>query len=426
MAVPSKPSYSVQPPSIVATDQTVTLAVYCDGATQLGVYVARAEYVEDLMWSGTFSPISSTAGLFSCPVPLASANLESGTQYVFFVQGRNSDGTSQSVPAYFVAVDRPIVTITTPTDGATITALPLVISWDVTDETGVSAQAVIIYHGGDIVYSRYGIEIYLRSLEIHASDVEQPFVDGDAYRVNVYVRNGAGLEVNVQNNFSISWAAPVTPTATVTTDPDALAASVTVTAGAGTPPTDTLMVVRVNPDGTRHVLADDLESGDSVTDPLPPLGVEYSYEVTGIAESGVPSAPATVTHTNVTTYWALNFGADASELLVLYGNPKESYGLEHGGRAYHFADGGAGRGLPVWYGTSDRDISGTTTFDTVLWHDSDRLQELCDSHAVGWMRDPHGHRRRVRMEPKVSHGVGEVWQVTVSWDEMRWEEPANG
>lgn len=187
---------------------------------------------------------------------------------------------------------------------------------------------------------------------------------------------------------------------------------------AGTPLTDTLMVVRVLPDGTRYVIADDLASGDTVTDRLPPIGVEFSYEVIGVAATGVPSVPTVEDVTIESRSWAFNFGTNASECLLLAGNPRETYSLKQGGELYHFA----GRQLPEWYGTQERDISGLTTFDTVLWHDADTMQDLCMRHHHGWYRDPFGHRYRAHMAPKVSHGVGEVWQLSIDWDVVEWQE----
>ena len=150
--------------------------------------------------------------------------------------------------------------------------------------------------------------------------------------------------------------------------------------------------------------------------------MEYSYEVTGVAATGVPSIPASIPATITTTYWAMNYGAGAAECVLARFNPKASYQLEQGGELYHFADGGEGDGLPVWYGTSEREISGSVTWDTLTQATADRLNALMLRHPVGWLRDPLGHRWRAHMTPKFSHGVGRVWQVAVEWDAVRWVE----
>ncbi len=54
--------------------------------------------------------------------------------------------------------------------------------------------------------------------------------------------------------------------------------------------------------------------------------------------------------------------------------------------------------------------------------DVDALYALLDAHPVGWLRDPFGHRWRAHMTPKDSRGLGEVWQLAIDWDAVRWQE----
>lgn len=339
--------------------------------------------------------------------------------YAIGVTATNGDGTSDEATAQFVVADYSAISLS---PSGTVTELPINVTWSIDDPNGVAAQSIVFQpsdHSG-VMYSAT-MPPTQRTLTLGVADLAG-IENGTSYEIRLDVTNGVGLVTTATNTITTSWQPPATPTATVTTDPDTLAASVTVTAGAGTPATDTLMVVRVSPDGTRHVLADDLESGDSVTDPLPPLGVEYSYEVTGIAATGVPSTPAIVTHTNVTTCWAMNFGTGAAEVVLARFNPKASYSVEQGGELYHFADGGEGDGMPVWYGTTERDVSGAATWDTLTHATADRLNALMLRYPVGWLRDPFGHRWRAHMKPKFSHGIGKLWQVSVDWDAVRWVE----
>lgn len=340
------------------------------------------------------------------------------------VYAKNPSDASESDTAVLTASTTiyapPTVTITSPAEGATVSALPIAFTWDVTDPTGVSAQTIELYENRDGYYEE--IDHYYPDADARSYAYHSGSLDNDtAYEVGVFASNGVGLRGDAYVRFSTHWAPPPLPTATVTDDTEAMTSSITPTAGEGTPATDHFIVARVNADGTRWAIADDVEPGESVTDPLPPLGVEYSYAVTAVTEAGTTSV-ATVTHVVETRAWALNFGANAAEVITLVGNPKASYSLDQGGKAYHFADGGAGNGLPVWYGTTDRDESGTLSFDTMLWHDSDRLRELCRQYPVAWLRDPFGHRWRAHVQPKISHGIGDTWQVSINWDAVRFEE----
>lgn len=349
-----------------------------------------------------------------------------GNTYDVSVHVFNDDGDAYAHTS-FTVYDRPQVTLV-PAHGTTITDLPLTVLWTVTDPTGVSAQVLRVSGAHETIYATdykpsMALDPTERSVVIGPENMLNPLVDGESYRVELKVVNGVGFITIVTHTITVSWQSPATPTATVTTDPDTLAASVTVTAGAGTPATDTLMVVRVNPDGTRHVLADNLESGDTVTDPLPPLGVEYAYEVTGIALTGVPSEPAIVQHTNTTSCWALNFGEHAEECVLFRFNPSASYSIEHGGEMYHFADGGANGGLPQWYGTTDRDESGSISWNTADRSLAMRLHELSLAHPVGWIRDPYGRSWHARIVPSMSHERTRTLKVSINWDKVVWKEP---
>lgn len=309
----------------------------------------------------------------------------------------------------------PTVTITSPAEGATVSALPLTITWDVTDATGISGQHIQFY----------GIDDYFPDPAAREYTLPSDLIENDtSYFVEIVAYNGVGLSSRDGVNFSTHWAPPATPTARTGTNHADLSVSVTVFEGyidGNEPATSSLMVTRINPDGTRWVVASGLRSGETCIDPLPPLGVEYSYAVTAVTEAGTTSV-ATVTRTVESAAWALNFGATAGEVMTLVGNPKASYSLDQGGKAYHFADGGAGNGLPVWYGTTDRDESGTLSFDTKGPQESDRLRELCREYPVAWIRDPFGHRWRAHVQPKISHGVGDLWAASVTWDAVRYRE----
>ena len=191
------------------------------------------------------------------------------------------------------------------------------------------------------------------------------------------------------------------------------------------PAADSVDVVRVNADGSTWTVASGLSVGDTAIDPLPPLGVPVEYRAVGTAPSGATSS-GSYTETIGGREWVLNFGNAAQEHIEFVYNPQADLSLKQGGTPYHFADGGKGRGLPVFYPTTDRDYAGSLRFDTILYGDTDKVLDLCDRYPVAWLRDPFGHRWRAQVSPSVSHGVGQIWPVTLSWDAMRFEEAWDG
>lgn len=319
--------------------------------------------------------------------------------------------------------DRPSVAITSPaTDGTEIDDLPLVISWEVTDVSGVSSQKVTVAQDGDTVYTRTPATS-ARSLQVTRYDAA--FEDGEAYTISIRVVNGYGLDTTAVRTFAIGWDLPSVPDMTVG-EGEGASASITVGTGPGsTVPTESITVQRVAPDGSAWTVAAGLHDGDTVSDPLAPLGVDVTYRAIAYASSGASSASEAVASIQ-SKGWVLSFGDMAGEWMMLYGNPDASYSMKQGGEAYHFADGGAGGGLPVWYGTTDRDEGGSLSFGTVGQHDSDRLRELARKWPVGWLRDPFGHRWRARILPSVKHGLGELWTVGIDWTAVRWREAWDG
>ena len=326
-------------------------------------------------------------------------------------------GAWSSTVSWTVA-NPPAVAITTPaTDGTVISSLPLSVAWTVTDGTGVSAQRMIIEDvGGTEIFNRT-LAANATSASLTASDVA--LVNGESYAIKLRVMGGSGLVTVQTRTFDVSWTPPAEPDLAIY-EGDGSSATLEAMYGTGTPATVGVDIIRVNPDGT-WTLAQGVTEGQSAIDPLPPLGVAYRYALTSHAAGGGTKV-AYAEHTVETRAWHLNFGDAAQEHVSYLYNPQATMTLAQGGESYHFADGGAGRGLPVFYPTTDRDMSGTLKFDTVLYGDSDILLDLCDRYPVAWLRDPFGHRWRAHVRPSVSHGVGQVWPVTISWDAVRFEE----
>lgn len=415
---PLAPTITTLPPNPTELGATVTVGWtpnHPDGTAQSAAQVrvtppSGTATTHDVSGdSTTYSVDCSTAGTWQVQVRTKGLDPDWGTW---------SDATSWGVYA------APAVVITSPaSDGDTLDELPVVVTWTVTDTTGVSSQTVTLSDVNGVVYSAT-VGNSVRSLSL-GSDVAS-IANLTAYSVTVRVTGGSGLATSAVREFGTDWAPPVPPTAMVSSDPADLSVSVTVFEGEGEgdePETASLMVTRVGADGTRWVVASGMASGDTCVDPLPPLGVEYAYEVTASAATG---ATATVTYTETiqTGYWAFNFGNRASEHMKLRYNAKTNISTTHGGESYHFADGGAVGGLPVYYATTDRDVSGKGSWDTVGHEDADRINALTLRYPVGWMRDPYGRRYRAHMRWSIDHGVPatRVWSVSMDWDAVRFEE----
>lgn len=314
---------------------------------------------------GSIAIVGDSATPSTTPIPVTLRSLPDGT-HDEWVSGESADTLVQRVGETTQAV----------TDGVTGT-----VGVDVLSSTGEIAN------GAQVLYK------LATPVTTTLAHVNLPYVDGSA------------------------WVdAEVTPSIEATFRPVDFPDQPTI---------QSVDVQRVNADGTAWTVATGLTVGGSCIDPLPPLGVPVTYRATSSAASG-STASGEFTETFGGRDWALNFGNAAQEHVEFIYNPQADLSLAQGGKGYHFADGGAGNGLPVFYPTTDRDYAGTLKFDTILYGDSDKVLDLCDRYPVAWLRDPFGHRWRAHVAPSVSHGVGQVWPVTLSWDAMRFEEAWDG
>lgn len=410
---PNAPTITSKPNAVTSSGTVCTISWtpnHPDGSAQSQAQVlltapdsAQTTATLGAMTSHSFTP--SSVGVWTAQVR---------------TKGLHEDWGAWSSSIQWRMADLPIVTITSPAiDGEEIDNLPLVISWAVTDVSGVSSSTMTISGTSGDLYKRTFAGTPPDSVSLPRSAL--PLENEADYTITVDAVNGYGLSVTAVRTFTVSWDMPAEPTVTIERS-DGASAAITVGDGEGsTVPTESITVQRINPDGTAWMVAEGLHSGDSCTDPLVPLGVDVTYRATAYAASGAASQHDVV-HLIESSDWALNFRDDAGEWALMRYNPGSNYSMEHGGELYHFADGGEGGGLPVWYGTADRDESGSLRFGSDGGGDFDRLRALCMDYPVAWIRDPFGHRWRAHVRPSVSHDVGALWIEGVDWDAVRFRE----
>lgn len=406
------PIWQRQPNAVMGDNDTIDASVLVDSATtdvvwdvldQVGtsVYTAHATPV----------PYGGYYNLATLSVAVSQAVSVSGA-YQLQAVARGGDETSAAAVSRFEVLMAPVVAITSPLDGSTVSTLPLVVTWTAEDSTGnITAQEVVLYDHDRERITAASIDPGVTSWSYDGS-----LENESTYSVDVQVRGGAGVSTTVTTEFATSWVAPDAPTIEVTADTSTSSVAVTATAeDMG------VTVWRVNADGTRTQLANATGTA-AATDLLAPLGVDVTYETRCVHPlTGAPSATVSATAQVAVKTWAFNAG-DGTILHTLRCNPSSSYSMEQGGEAYHFADGGAGGGLPVWYGTDQRDESGSLGFDTDSRETVDGIVSLLMTYPVVWLRDPFGHRWRVNARPSWSRDVGKVWHVDIDWDAVRWRE----
>lgn len=425
MAVPPPASWIDAPKSVYATDGRVSLRWWCGGSRDVVTGCRLTVTTSGATAFATDVTTQSSTYEWRYSASMATMGMNTPGTYEISVYGYNGEGNGDAALATVKVYAAPVVTILSPADIEVVTGLPFTASWTASDTTGIAEQVLYLYDSSlTTLYLQRPLDGSARSFTFDVGD--GMLANGNGYRLIVGAFSGVGLYGSNAARFTTSWMSPAQPTATIEVDEDSLGTTITVLAGEGSetaPATESMSIARVDADGTRWVIATGLSSGAVVHDPLPPLGVPYTYEITAVSRTGATSV-GVVDMTITTGYWAFNFGAQATEHAKLRFNAKTAVSTTHGGDSYHFADGGQGNGLPVYYATTDRDISGSGSWDTVGQQDADRINALTLRYPVGWMRDPYGHRYRAHMRWSIDHGLpaSRVWAISLDWDAVRFTE----
>lgn len=368
----------------------------------------------------------------------------------------------------FTMYYKPDILSLTPAANTTMEGYPLTVTWQVNPHgaDGVMASQRLTVESIDAIVYDQQVEPTTRSVTLGLDDIQ--LVSGKTYYVAIECVNDVGLTARSEHNFDTYWEPPLEPSATVEIDHASLGATITVHAGEDTqdwlikfegtdavvrdgyltiegtdavvnaeytvtngniqfanpsaPATQSLMLVRVNADGSRFVMATSLQSGDTVLDPLPPLDADCSYEVTATDSNGSTSV-GLITMNIDTKCWVMNFGPSADESVLIRYGQRLSRNPTRGGELLHFADGGIGGGLPVFYPTADRDESISFEFWLISASETDRLIDLCQKYGVGWLRDQYGHRWKGVMVPQADYDSwGVTFKCSVNMSAVRFEE----
>lgn len=417
---PLAPTVTQRPAAAIAVGSTVTLGWlpnHPDGTPQ-----TKAEV--EVTAGGSTTTISindstTTCDLTSYAATAQAVSVRVRTYGIYAAWGAWSDVVA------FTAYVPPSVTVTSPaSDGDVEQQLPVTIAWSAVDATGISSQVLRLFDGDGRQLRSWQLDGSVSSFDLDRTSYF--LTNQQSYSVTVTVSAGSTLQAADTRLFSIDYLGPAEPTADLWWDEGALSCAITVGEGedgTGTLPIpDSFYVVRVMPDGSEWLVAENLSSSQQAIDPLPPLGVEFAYRVVAVAASGTetPTLAPAVKETNA---WAFGFGQGVAETALLIASPSAQESWEHGGASYHFADG-SGDGLPLWYGTDLLDVPLSWSFVIPKkWRDTaEHVRRLFRQHATCWVRDPFGHRWFVAAKATVKVSPGPKWNVSVTADEMRFKE----
>lgn len=338
-------------------------------------------------------------------------------------RGLSSAWGEWSSYATFVVGKTPAVALTVP---RTVTALPASITWTSNLGSGEEASQSISIVGASsgTAYSSV-LATGVRSLSLSTANVL--LTNGDTYTVRLDARASSGLVGTATATFTVRWTPPGNPYVRVINS-SKLSTMLIVSSGSGVAATS-MSVVRVDPDGTRTSLGT-VEPGGNVVDRLPPLNVDYAYEVTAMAASGATTTLPVANVVDSDGMEAYNFGPSAETEVSLGLDTSDSESIERGGETFHFALGAGTEPLPTFYPDGDMDVSGSKSYSV---HGAEGYEALRRAvrgatGALCWYRDAWGHRAFGHASWQLSYSAQEhdLFKVSCDFTECVWEEPANG
>ena len=417
---PLAPTVMLTPSGVVPTDSIITVSwvpSHPDGSDQTQ---AQVEYT---IGSGAAQTATVSGAATTYQLPSTAAESPTTVSVRVRTHGADKEWGAWSGPVALTVAEPPSAHFTSPdSDGATVEALPLVVEWEATDETGVASQTLTLYgeDGRALHTAQLGGDARSYPLSAETYRLENQTL----YSLSLLVRGGSTLTVTATRDFGTYFVPPAEPAVTVELDGESLAQSVTVEYGEeeGAPPTVTVDVVRRMEDGSTWLVQGGVGDGETVVDPLPPLMVVYYYDVTATAESGAQVTVTVVAQVR-TVLAAFNFGQAAGLCELAELDPDWSHDVARSGTLYHFADGGEGGGLPVAYGGQDVDATRSMGFTLLDLDQLRRLQELARQYFTCWYRDPYGGRALCSVNWSFSSGIPySLLKVSASMTETVFEE----
>lgn len=323
-----------------------------------------------------------------------------------------------SSPKTVRAAVAPVLNITAPTSGATITKLPIAVSWTFTDTTGMSAQTLTVSDG---TRAATQISVPVGQTSVQLSN-QVAFLNNTTYTFTLSVTAGSGLVASKSVTVSISWAQPDEPD--VTFEAVDCNVQMLIAAQATEPAAVSFDVRRVNLDGSSTLIATGVESGHTVIDPVAPLNVATTYRISSYAASGAVRQSVASYTVESDGHEVVGFNGGTTNLLLRY-DAQGSRKIAPSGETFHLALGDGADRLPVFYADGDIDCTGTHSYVITSAEEYRRIQRLAMTYAEGYFRDAWGGVYLVRLDWDLSYDAQSYnqWNVSINMTECAWEEP---
>jgi hypothetical protein len=222
------------------------------------------------------------------------------------------------------------------------------------------------------------------------------------YTVTLNVNSDSGLSVQASRIFVTDYEEPNPPEVNYSIDSDACSVTINVAAGTGTSQVETVSVglFRQTNDGELAIAAE-MQSGDSVTDYLPPLDQDIIYRAVAYTINGLTSQTLVTVNVDSDGKAYFNYGTGNTEYAAFNMNLTWKTSTDHKRALYEVA----GLADPV-VRTTTRRTRTLSASGTVWWENDAQLEALQNVPGRVWFREPQGHVIPVVLKVDLAYPAG--------------------
>ena len=307
-------------------------------------------------------------------------------------KGTYQDYGDYSASRTFYIRQAPSVSITNPasTDGGSISDVPVQLGFTYSDNSGsfASATATITDANGAIVYQStptWAVSGSAYSFNVPVTDFlpsnEQTFT------LSIVANSTSGLSTTATRTFATDYAEPNPPELSYTINSDDCSVALVVTEGTGSSSIATVAVgvFRVDADGEKAIAAV-MNSGDSVTDYLPPLDQEFTYRAVAYTSNGLTSQTLVNVTVDSQGRCMFNWGDGFAQSCGFNMDLTWKTSIDHDRALYKVV----GLADPV-VRTTNRRTKTLSASGAVWWDDDSQLEQLQNIPGTVYFREPKGH-----------------------------------
>lgn len=324
-------------------------------------------------------------------------------------KGTYATASDWSATSTFYIKKAPSVTITKPvaTDGASITDVPVQVAFTYSDVSGNFASATISVADGNgkVLYSNANPN-WTESSGTYSYDIPVQNLlptNNASYTLTLVVSSDSGLTKTATRVFATNYAEPNPPAVEYSVDHAACSVTFNVAEGTGGSliATENVGLFRVTADGELAIAAV-MESGDSVTDYLPPLDQDIVYRAVAYTVNGLTSQTLVTVNVDSGGKAYFNWGQGSTSYAAFAMDLTWKTSTDHKRALYEVV----GLADPV-VRTTKRRTRTLSASGTVWWDDDTQLEALQDVPGRVWFREPRGHVLPVVVKVDLTYPKGQ-------------------